>query len=273
MRGAFAVDRVSLARIDLQASRFEIAAERRAPSCSRPGTELPVSTCSYFAQVGRGPRRSTRRTSMPRGTFDRPLDSIVLAHRVPLRLLGAHLRDAGRAVGALSLSADRVAPGMTDCAAAREAATAGPRRTRSLAASLARRARVRRRRADAGRGIARLAEQVVGARAADRRRASMTPVARIAGAAPGSSSCARTACDGRRRRCRGRAALRAAGAPAPLLVAGLSRRAPRICAPRCARVRPRTSPRRDAVSALRRALARSTAGSTVPRPCPVPPSG
>jgi hypothetical protein len=44
---------VSVARIDLQASRFEITANAGAKLLA-PGTELPVSTCSYFAQVAEG---------------------------------------------------------------------------------------------------------------------------------------------------------------------------------------------------------------------------
>jgi DNA-binding CsgD family transcriptional regulator len=102
VRGAFAVDRVSLARIDDAASRFEITADAGAKLLA-PGTELPVSTCSYFAQVAEG-RAFHEDDFDASDAFDRPLDSIVL-------LTGFHsgcsvpLRADGRVVGALSLSA------------------------------------------------------------------------------------------------------------------------------------------------------------------------
>jgi len=86
---------VSLARIDLEASRFEITADAGAKLLA-PGTELPLSTCSY-------------------DTFDRPLDSIVL-------LTGFHcgcsvpLRADGRIAGALSLSATASHRAMSDFA-------------------------------------------------------------------------------------------------------------------------------------------------------------
>jgi hypothetical protein len=59
LRGAFAVDRVSVARIDHAAGRFEITADAGAKLVA-PGTELPVSTCSYFARERRtlGPNAS-----------------------------------------------------------------------------------------------------------------------------------------------------------------------------------------------------------------------
>ena len=44
---------MSVARIDLQASRFEITADAGAKLLA-PGTELPLSTCSYFARVSEG---------------------------------------------------------------------------------------------------------------------------------------------------------------------------------------------------------------------------
>ena len=91
-----------MARIDLQASRFEITAAAGAKLLA-PGTELPVSTCSYFAQVAEG-RAFHDEDFDASDAFDRPLDSIVL-------LTGFHcgcsvpLRADGRVVGALSLSA------------------------------------------------------------------------------------------------------------------------------------------------------------------------
>ena len=102
LRGAFEVDRVSLARIDLESSRFEITADVGAKLLA-PGTELPLSTCSYFAQVSEG-RAFHDEDFDASDAFDRPLDSIVL-------LTGFHcgcsvpLREDGRVVGALSLSA------------------------------------------------------------------------------------------------------------------------------------------------------------------------
>jgi DNA-binding CsgD family transcriptional regulator len=95
------VDRVSVARIDEDARRFEITADAGAKLLA-PGTELPVSTCSYFAQVAEG-RAFHDEDFDASGDFDRPLDSIVL-------LTGFHcgcsipLRADGRVVGALSLS-------------------------------------------------------------------------------------------------------------------------------------------------------------------------
>ena len=102
MRGAFEVDRVSVARIDLEASRFEITADVGAKLLA-PGTELPLSTCSYFAEVAQGHAFHDDDFDAS-AAFDRPLDSIVL-------LTGFHsgcsvpLRADGRVVGALSLSA------------------------------------------------------------------------------------------------------------------------------------------------------------------------
>jgi DNA-binding CsgD family transcriptional regulator len=111
LRGAFEVDRVSLARIDLEASRFEITADVGAKLLA-PGTELPLSTCSYFAQVSEG--RSFHEEDFDAShAFDRPLDSIVL-------LTGFHcgcsipLREDGRVVGALSLSATAPHRAMSD---------------------------------------------------------------------------------------------------------------------------------------------------------------
>jgi DNA-binding CsgD family transcriptional regulator len=104
---------VSLARIDLRASRFEITADAGAKLLA-PGTELPVSTCSYFAQVAEG-RAFHDEDFDASDAFDRPLDSIVL-------LTGFHcgcsvpvLAD-GRVVGALSLSATASHRAMSDFA-------------------------------------------------------------------------------------------------------------------------------------------------------------
>ena len=104
---------MSLARIDLEASRFEIAADVGAKLLA-PGTELPLSTCSYFAQVSEG-RAFHDEDFDASDAFDRPLDSIVL-------LTGFHcgcsvpLREDGRVVGALSLSAIASHRAMSDFA-------------------------------------------------------------------------------------------------------------------------------------------------------------
>ncbi len=104
---------MSLARIDLEASRFEIAADVGAKLLA-PGTELPLSTCSYFAQVAEG-RAFHDEDFDASDAFDRPLDSVVL-------LTGFHcgcsvpLRADGRIVGALSLSATASHRAMSDFA-------------------------------------------------------------------------------------------------------------------------------------------------------------
>ena len=102
---------MSLARIDLDSSRFEITADVGAKLLA-PGTELPLSTCSYFAQVSEG-RAFHDEDFDASEAFDRPLDSIVL-------LTGFHsgcsvpLRADGRVVGALSLSATASHRAMSD---------------------------------------------------------------------------------------------------------------------------------------------------------------
>jgi DNA-binding NarL/FixJ family response regulator len=101
---------VSLARIDLRTSRFEIAADAGAELLA-PGTALPLSTCSYFAQVSEG--RAFHEDDFDRSrAFDRPVDGVILA-------TGFHsgcsvpLRDAGEVVGAISLSTSRRGQAMT----------------------------------------------------------------------------------------------------------------------------------------------------------------
>jgi DNA-binding CsgD family transcriptional regulator len=111
VRSAFEVDRVSLARIDLRARRFEIAADAGAELLA-PGTALPLSTCSYFAQVAEGQAFHDGDFDASR-TFDRPVDGVILA-------TGFHsgcsvpLREDGRVVGAISLSATRRGVAMAD---------------------------------------------------------------------------------------------------------------------------------------------------------------
>jgi hypothetical protein len=94
---------VSVARIDLRTSRFEIAADAGAELLA-PGTALPLSTCSYFAQVSEG--RAFHDDDFDRSrAFDRPVDGVILATgfhsgcSVPLR------GGDGEVVGAISLSA------------------------------------------------------------------------------------------------------------------------------------------------------------------------
>ena len=111
VRRAFAVDRVSLARIDLRERRFEIAAEAGAELLG-PGTALPLSTCSYFAQVAEGEAFHDEDFDHSR-SFDRPVDSVVLA-------TGFHsgcsvpVRHRGEVVGAISLSDSQRSEAMAD---------------------------------------------------------------------------------------------------------------------------------------------------------------
>jgi DNA-binding CsgD family transcriptional regulator len=102
---------VSLARIDLRTSRFEIAADAGAELLA-PGTALPLSTCSYFAQVSQG--RAFHDDDFDRSQeFDRPVDGVILA-------TGFHsgcsvpVRDGGEVVGAISLSTSRRGQAMAD---------------------------------------------------------------------------------------------------------------------------------------------------------------
>ena len=105
---------MSLARIDLRTSRFEIAAEAGAELLA-PGTALPLSTCSYFAQVAEGRAFHDDDFDHSRA-FDRPVDGVILA-------TGFHsgcsvpLRDRGEVVGAISLSASRPGRAMADLVA------------------------------------------------------------------------------------------------------------------------------------------------------------
>ena len=98
---------MSVARIDLRASRFEIAAYAGAELLA-PGTALPLSTCSYFAQVSEG--RAFHDDDFDRSrAFDRPVDGVILATGFRSGC-SVPLRDRGGIVGALSLSASRGAP-------------------------------------------------------------------------------------------------------------------------------------------------------------------
>jgi DNA-binding NarL/FixJ family response regulator len=98
---------VSVARIDLRTSRFEIAADAGAELLA-PGTALPLSTCSYFAHVSEG--RAFHDDDFDRSrAFDRPVDGVILATGFRSGC-SVPLRDRGGIVGALSLSASRSAP-------------------------------------------------------------------------------------------------------------------------------------------------------------------
>ena len=98
---------MSVARIDLRTSRFEIAADAGAELLA-PGTALPLSTCSYFAHVSEG--RAFHDDDFDRSrAFDRPVDGVILATGFRSGC-SVPLRDRGGIVGALSLSASRSAP-------------------------------------------------------------------------------------------------------------------------------------------------------------------
>ncbi len=110
VREAFAVDRVSIARIDRSSRRFEIAAQSGAELLA-PGTALPVGTCSYFALAAEGRPFHDDDFDASR-TFELPLDSVVLA-------AGFHagcsvpVTHGGAVIGAVSLSATGRAGRMT----------------------------------------------------------------------------------------------------------------------------------------------------------------
>ena len=95
---------MSVARIDLRAGRFEIAADVGAELLA-PGTALPLSTCSYFTEVSEG--RAFHEDDFDRSrAFDRAVDSVILATGFRSGC-SVPLRDGGEVVGAVSLSASR----------------------------------------------------------------------------------------------------------------------------------------------------------------------
>ncbi|MEO8967593.1 MAG: LuxR C-terminal-related transcriptional regulator [Solirubrobacteraceae bacterium] len=105
VRRAFAVDRVSIARIDRRSGRFEIAASAGADLLA-PGTALPVSTCSYFAEVAEDRPFQEEDFDASR-EFSRPLDGVVIAAGFHAGC-SAPIRRGGLPIGAISLSsADR----------------------------------------------------------------------------------------------------------------------------------------------------------------------
>src|SRR5215211_2252367 len=109
IRAAFGTDRVSLARVDPDAGRFEIIATDGAELLA-PGCGMPVVTCTYFLTTARGEEFAERDFARSRD-FGLPLDGVVEA--------------AGfRAGGAISLSHGAPLPAMAD--AVHDVAALGP---------------------------------------------------------------------------------------------------------------------------------------------------
>ena len=121
IRAAFGMDRVSLARIDADAGRFEIVATDGAELLAA-GCELPVATCTYFLTTAQGDPFVERDFARSRA-FDLPLDGVVEA--AGFRAGGsAPVRVDGRTVGAISFSHGAPQPAMRD--AVRDVAAIGP---------------------------------------------------------------------------------------------------------------------------------------------------
>lgn len=162
IRRAFAVDRVSIARVDRRSARFEIAASAGAELLAA-GTMLPVSTCSYFAEVAED-RPFQEKDFDASQTFTRPLDGVVIAAGFHAGC-SAPIRRAGEPVGAISLSCAAKGTDMTQ--AVRRLRNLCPALGAELVAPSAVRAPVV---LVCGsdpltvRGVARLAEQTLGAR-------------------------------------------------------------------------------------------------------------
>jgi len=249
---------VSVARIDDEAGRFEIAAAAGADLLA-PGTALPVSTCSYFAEAAQG-RSFSDADFDASDRFARPLDGVVLAS-------GFHagcsvpIRRAGRAIGAVSLSATSHGLDMARTATRVEAvvgalaagvqAVAGGRATRVLVCHPD---------ALAARGIARLLEQDRAARTSVA--ATLDEAVATATAAPPDVLVCDDWIDGLRvdevaRR------LGAAGVEAPIVVLSSHDTPESLRASLAAGAAARVV-RRDAVRALPVALAAVLAGDTVP---------
>jgi len=260
LRRVFAVERVSVARFERGRPRFEIAAAAGADLLA-PGTVLPVSTCSYFAQVAGG--RAFQEEDFDRSPdFDLPLDSVV-------RAAGFHagcsvpIRAGDETVGALSLSAASRRDDMADVA--ERLAALGP----LLGAAVAPRtpapapAQVLVLHADAlvGRGLARLAER------GDRARATVAPSVGEAVAAGAAAPPDVVVCDlwtaGMRVDAVARV-LRDAGVRAPLLVVASGDAAEGLRAARLAGAAAYL-PRGEAVARLGHALA-SVCGGTAALP-------
>jgi DNA-binding CsgD family transcriptional regulator len=121
IRAAFGTDRVSLARVDPDAGRFEIVATDGAELLA-PGCGMPVVTCTYFLTTARGEEFAERDFARSRD-FGLPLDGVVEA--AGFRAGGsAPVLVAGRTVGAISLSHGAPLPAMAD--AVHDVAALGP---------------------------------------------------------------------------------------------------------------------------------------------------
>ena len=121
IRAAFGMDRVSLARMDADAGRFQIVATDGAELLAA-GCELPVATCTYFLTTAQGDEFVERDFARSRA-FDLPLDGVVQA--AGFRAGGsAPVRVAGRTVGAISFS--HGAPERAMAAAVHDVAALGP---------------------------------------------------------------------------------------------------------------------------------------------------
>ena len=111
IRAAFGMDRVSVARIDGDAGRFEIVATDGAELLAA-GCELPVATCTYFLTTAQGEEFAERDFARSR-TFDLPLDGVVQA--AGFRAGGsAPVRVDGRTIGAISFSDGAPRAGMSE---------------------------------------------------------------------------------------------------------------------------------------------------------------
>ena len=248
VRRAFAVDRVSIARIDGRSARFQIADSAGADLLAA-GTTLPVSTCSYFAEVAEDRTFHEADFDTAR-SFARPLDGVIIA-------AGFHagcsvpIHHAGDPIGAISLS----------CAAPRPDMAQAARRLQDVCPELALGLdRPGRRRPPlvlvcgsdslAVRGIARLAEQTLGART-EVATTLAAALAAVFGGAPDLIVC-EDRMDGHPVDAVANA-LRAAGAAAPLLVLASHDTTEDLRAARRADASAYVR-RRDAVSVLPRAL-------------------
>jgi len=111
LRAAFRMDRVSLARIDHDAGRFEIIAADGAELLA-PGCGMPVAACTYFLTTARGDEFVERDFAHSR-SFDLPMDGVVAA--AGFRAGGsAPVRVGGRTVGAISFSHGAPRPEMRE---------------------------------------------------------------------------------------------------------------------------------------------------------------
>jgi DNA-binding NarL/FixJ family response regulator len=263
VRGAFEVDRVSIARLDSTALRFEIAADSGADLLA-PGTALPIDTCSYFARAVEGRAFHEDDFDASR-SFRRPLDSVVLAAgfhagcSVPLRgedgpigvvslSAGAPRGDMSSMVERLEAVGDVLAHGIEP-----RAATTPPSVLICHGDALV------------GRGLARLVERGDGARA------SVAPTLADALAAVAAAPPDLVVCDdwmdGLRVDAVARA-LREAGTQAPLLVVS-SRDAPENVRASLLAGAAGYLARHDAVARMGEALAALRSGRTL---LPAPPS-